>query len=771
MKRITKILIPLITVSVFSATNSFSQSGNYDHKDSVGILSNGFGNYNIISGQYVISFNVHHDYIRINRQGKNKFDNFLALKPGGDGGDFNILKEDKSRSVGCSEDDKKVMLRIKGKLKWCDYIFELVCPKNEPGLINSRVYIQNVLQEMQPKELFEGQYPELQYRKEQKEKSSNRLPNLVYYFNGTPGSYTYHTVLNDSSEIYDLNQFIYFGDRDGLQSTLQYYVDFTSLNPFFKATGTKILNTVRQPYKCMESPEKDLSGAIATFGFDIPQTSQRLNIDSPLLISNSFIRLCPGVPSIYQPSEFSTRFINGISALFPYLAKPDSKFIDWPEIVEQGIGDLISSSKETKKIAIFPQANLVSIRSYIEKFGSEKAKAFRGEWDDNWKILNFKLPYSDAWQYLYPLIQAGEYQAKFKSETAKKIFLNAADDVIHAGQKLNYRFPLRITADFSRSKEIRYEYDCTGAYVYLMILYYKETNQDKFLTEAKAAANELLKMGAEYPYEFTTTSVGPLAMLRLYKITNQIKYLKGISIPLAAILRHSWLFNPQYGVYNGRTIFMLTEAMPGVYANGWEEASLIHYLKKLLEEGQGILPEQFLDLTAELLRWKSISAADALAPLLPDQSIIYSGIPREWVMKVNKNWYIPLEGFGYLEWDDTGLHNQPGRVSQSPYCFGMLPEAAMLQFHKLAGDVQLYVEGPIMFNVISSGKYSFKMLAKNGTYSARIKAPKDRSTHVLIEEVLDSGNSKIINSFIEQEGGWLSFAVKAGIEYIIEQQF
>ena len=768
MKRSLQILIPLV-VLMFISTDSFCQRGDNDGiKDSVGIISSGFNECSMISGGYVISFNVSNDYIKIVREGKNSAGNFLALKPGGGGSNFDLLKEGVFKSAVCSEDSKIVRLQIKGKLTWCDYIFEIVCSKNDPGLINSRVYIQNVSQKMQPKQLFEGQHPELRYMHKEGEQVANRLPKLIYYFNGSPGSYTYHTISNDSSEIYDLNQFIYFGDPEVLQSTFQYYVDFTSLNPFFKVSGTQILNSVRQPYNCLESPKKDGSGGIATFGFDVPETGKRFNIDSALLITNSFIKLSPGVPSINEPSEFSTRFISGISSIFPFIDKPGSKFIDWPQIVEQGFHDLISSSKETGKMLIFPQANLNSIRMFVEQFGSENAKAFTDKWDNNWKILNFKLPYGDAWQYLYPLIQAGEYQEKFNSEVAKRIFLDAAEDVVTAGQKLNYRFPLRINADFSREKEIRYEYDCTGAYVYLMLLYYQQTKKIEFLHEAKAAANELLKMGSEYPYEFTTTSLGPIAMLRLYKITGNNAYLKGVSIPLAAILRHSWLFNPQYGVYHGRTIFMLTEAMPGVYANGWEEASLIHYLKMLLIEGQGILPEESWKMTSELLRWKCQSAADALAPLLPDPSIIYSGIPREWVMKINKSWYIPMEGFGYLEWDHTGLHNKPGRVSQSPYCFGMLPEAAMLQFHQLGQDLQLYVEAPVMLTKINSQKYSFKILAASGNYHARIKTSKDKLNRVVVKEVKVS--DKAITGFLQKKGGWLAFPVKAGVEYIIEQK-
>lgn len=148
-------------------------------------------------------------------------------------------------------------------------------------------------------------------------------------------------------------------------------------------------------------------------------------------------------------------------------------------------------------------------------------------------------------------------------------------------------------------------------------------------------------MGFELPYEFTITALAPVAPLWLYKLTGEHRYLEGIAIPMAAILRHSWRFNPDYGDYRGRTIFRLTEAMTAIYANGWEEAALIHYLNDFLVEGRDVLPASVREMTAALLRWKGVSVGNSLPPLLPDPSIIYMGIPREWYIPVNRAWVSP----------------------------------------------------------------------------------------------------------------------------------
>jgi hypothetical protein len=221
--------------------------------------------------------------------------------------------------------------------------------------------------------------------------------------------------------------------------------------------------------------------------------------------------------------------------------------------------------------------------------------------------------------------------------------------------------------------------------------------------------------------------------------------------------------------------------MPGVYANGWEEASLLRYLTLYLREGRGeIMPEVQL-LLSELLRYKGFSLTDCLVPLLPDKSIVYTGIPREWHMPVNHDWYIAVEGFGYLEWDRSGLHSKPGRVSQPPYCFGALAEAALLQFHPIAEGEVLYVEVPVDLARDGDVSFRFTALAPEGSFAARISGAADKPPAVSRDDI--AGEEPISTEFILDEAGivrkasgfdgraigWHCFTVEGGGVYLVKR--
>ena len=123
-------------------------------------------------------------------------------------------------------------------------------------------------------------------------------------------------------------------------------------------------------------------------------------------------------------------------------------------------------------------------------------------------------------------------------------------------------------------------------------------------------------------------------------------------------------------------------------------------------------------------------------------------------MPVNPNWYIPLEGFGYLEWDKSGLHDKPGRVSQPPYCFGALPEAALIQFHPLSSEVMLYAEMPAIVEKIegasSNPEFRLKALAKTGTSGMRLFGGNELRPEVY--KLVNEGGGQIPVSYDKEAG-------------------
>lgn len=640
---------------------------------------------------------------------------FLSFVPGGGDPHLRVLDPAAIASVETSADH----VRIAGDLGWTSYTLDLQAPREVPGLVVSQVTLLPVRALGPSDRLFDGTRPELSYHA----RDAYRHPTMVYYLNGTPGSFTYHTV-DSAGGIADLNQILFFGDPDILGATVFQLVDFTALRSFFERTGTAILGTVQQPPGCLGRPSPTYMAQPFDLGYDVPAAKAPVAPGEPLAVTRTLLLITPGSFGIRESAGYARRFVDSVAAVWSHLTKPVPRFVDWPDITERGLASLreYRDSPDCKYV-ILPQANLNSLARYARAFGSPLCSELIAPGEGLIERFTVKMPYGDGWQFIFPIIQIGEYASEFGSAAAARKFLEPADGVIRAGQRLGYRFPLRIREDFTKDEDIRYEYDVTGAYVYLMLLYHRETGEDRYLAEARAAAEVMLGMGFELPYEFTTSALCPLALLRLFKATGDRRYLDGSLIPLAAILRHSWFFDPGYREYRGRSIFLLTEGMPGVYANGWEEGSLLHYLPLYLSEGAGDLPTHVVDLVSELLRYKAAAQADCLAPLLPDPSIIYDGIPREWHRPVERSWYIPLEGYGYLEWDKSGLHDRPGRVSQPPYCFGPLPEAALLQFHPLGGGALLYVEAPISLERQADRCFGFRTLATRGRFRAGLRGP------------------------------------------------
>jgi hypothetical protein len=671
--------------------------------------------FSLSTGPFTVELPAGAASIDIYRTAAGRSHGFLSLVPGGGDPHLRVLDPGAITLLEPAPDDSGV--RVAGSLGWAAYTLDLRLPRTSPGLVVSQVVLRPVRALGPSDRLFDGTHCELSYR----ERDAYRHPKMVYYLNGTPGSFTYHTV-DDAGGIADLNQFLFFGDPDILDATVFQFVDFTALRAFYERTGTAILDTVAQPPGCLSRPAYTYMGQPFDLGYDVPAARAPVVPGEELPVTRTLLLLSPGSFGIRETTGYAARFVDSVAAIWPHVAKPTPRFVDWPDVTEKGLVSLreYRDSPDCKYV-LLPQANLNSLERYARAFGSPLCRELLEPGEGLIERFTLKLPFGDAWQYVFPIIQIGEYAMEFGSAVAMKKFLGAADDVVKAGQRLGYRFPLRIRDDFTREDDIRYEYDVTGVYVYLMLLYHHQTGEERYLAEARAAAEVMLGQGFEMPYEFTGSALCPLALLRLFKATGERRYLDGSLIPLAAILRHSWFFDPGYREYRGRSIFLLTEGMPGVYANGWEEASLLHYLPRYLAEGAGALAPHVVNLVSELLRYKCAAQADSLAPLLPDPSIIYDGIPREWHRPVERSWYIPMEGFGYLEWDKSGLHDRPGRVSQPPYCFGPLPEAALLQFHPLGRGAVLYVEAPIVLEREGERTFRFRVLATRGTFRAGVR--------------------------------------------------
>jgi len=698
----------------------------------VGVVSQDENGFVFRTGEYLLSYSRAQGFISIYPENAAP-SRTLRLVPGGGDSNLQVLNPGNISEVAVENRPDALVGKIKGSLSWARYELQLILPKDLPRAVSYRLYVTPTRALRSSEGFFTEVRPEFRYADNA---GASFDPNLIDYLDGLPNAWS--GGLHDEY-CRDLNQFIFFGDPTVLKSTFLYYCDFTSLNRFFEYSGnffTRIDgythhsdDVVRQPPGFFRT-QKTLP---ITFGYDVPANRGILPENVELLISNGIFSLFPSCPNIYDTVSYMKIFIKSLYPIYQLVEKPPTRYTYWPGVVENSIRDLKEQDAELAKIGrrggLHPYA-ITSYSMFAERFGSENAAEFvenaermiAGSYNPNYTnakgsrgILG-RGGRVEPVHFLFNYCDWALYAEHFNSENIKAMLADTADVIMDLARGVGYIFTFYVDVDRSAPVEDGgYQFEAAGEYAFFMLSCYQFTGNAEFLSEAERAAEAILHMGFEYSYEFFATPIAPLAMLRLYKITGNPRYLEGSYIPLATILRDSWLFNPDFpwGVqdYKNRTIFFLTSARPNLsYANGWEEQALIQYLYLYLKEGRDVLMPEAAQLTSELLRYKGTSARDSLAPYQENKSNLYVGIPREWSLPLNPNWFIPLEGFGISRMDE-----KLGAISQPPYCSGMLPQLALIQFYPVNSNVLLYTDAPADA-VENGGRLIFRLLAKEGSY-------------------------------------------------------
>jgi hypothetical protein len=674
-----------------------------DHVDEQG--------FRLRTGAFAVAYDTDWEAIRVTREDT---DGTLTLSPGRTASATGPLASGAADSVTVEESETAVSVTVStGR-----YRLELTCPRDAPGLVDTRL---SVTTGADPDPLPEGA-PELAVEGV----TGDADESVVNYLDGTT---------DGSVETDDINEFVFVGLPDSLDATLFSAVDYGALDDFVASTDADMYDVVGKP------PGR--------FGYTVPGTE--LPSDATIPVSATVLRLEPGALALPDPRSYTRRFVTALAAVYDRLSVPDTERIEWPDIAERGADDLAVPPNRAEHDGVWHPAGveLVSTmsvvnpyRRYADRFDADTAEAVAAPGDELLQTYydpDFEttagsagvfsntpehrdLTHADTWYYLWGLIQVGEYARESGSPAAMEMFLDTADVVVDLGQAIDYEFPSWVDiemltgVDAAGSVDLGPQYDCAGAFIYLMLQYHDSTGDERYLREAEAAAEQLLDIGFEYPFELTTTALGPVALYWLYERTDDERYLDASYIPLASVLRYAYFFDPDYGEFDGRRVFLLNSAMStgNYYANAIEEDALLVYLGRYLRDGFDDIDPAARDLVGELLRHKGSSLVDALAPRQPDPSLIADDIAPQSGRRANHEWYLPLEPFGVLGPDFDAL----GCVGQTLYGTGAFATAALLQYHSLTPDLDIYTECAVEIN--RDGPYAHELRPLGGDRPFRV---------------------------------------------------
>ena len=583
------------------------------------------------------------------------------------------------------------------------------------------------------------------------------------YLDGTPGS-------NPAAGTSDLNQFVYAA-VDPLDATLLYLANWPALDTYFRRTGTNMRGTVATPPGDVGfvPPEPEISQS------DGGDRTERL-----ISVLAATVVVSPDSLPVDEPHSYCGRFVEDVAAIYDNLNRPDPETVDWRSISRETLAAVRDPANRFEYegtvhpggVELVTAMSIVTpFRAYAERFADDAAARLtenvadivEAYYDPDYEdvdgntgmIANSPAPVTlthvDAWYLFWPVIQSAEYALAFDDDAIAEMVVDTADVMVDVGRALDYEFPMWIDVDGLRGYEPTdhqwdgYQYDCTGAYAYLMCQYHDLTGEQRYLDEAEVAADRLLGYGFELPYEFTTTPLTLRAMGQLAERTGEDQYLDASYIGLANILRHAYFFDPEYGSFEGRRVFLLNEAMPpegyegNFFANALEEWSLLRYLDQFLRESGDDLSRAARRLTAELLRHKRTSLADSLVRFQPDTSLVFDGIAPQSGRRVNHGWALPLEPFGALE----PMFDRLGEIGQDLYGAGAYPEAACQQSYPLTDGVTLLVDGPVAVTCTGEYTWEVRVLGAVETYGAVLHGDSDALVDYSVRRVEEGSDSRL----------------------------
>lgn len=564
-----------------------------------------------------------------------------------------------------------------------------------------------------------------------------------------------------ASQVGTRSGMIYFSLARPKSGSVLYLQNLTALNNYCQQTETSAGNTV--------------GGIWPELGFALPPSKDKpIAAGKAVVISDAIVVMSDVVPE--KEPVMVQQFLDMLATAYLQLPKPETKYHNWPEILDKGLKDLIDSpgcwcqleghqyfnayiSDYTTPPEIMVQLAVLlplvdfsewsgkkldvmaKIKEGLPSFYNEKLKTvmrwhpaavdkLEGEEEQKKPMV------MDSWYLHHPLLNLSRLALK-GDKMAEKLFLDSLQFMIKVAHHFNYEWPVFYhmeTLDVIKAETHPGkggEKDVPGLYAHVMLQAYDLTGDKRYLQEAEKAAVKLKGLGFELFYQANNTAFSSGAMLRLYKLTKKKVYLELSYLCLAAVFKnvHLWDCNYGYGknLPNFFSLFPLSDAP---YTAVYEEQEVFCALHDYLwhAEGIDILPSVSL-LIAEYIRYLVFRAVYYYPPALPKEML--KDKPKTG--EVDPKLWIALEDL-HDGWEQSGAVGQ--EVYGAGNAFGILPR----HYLRVPGeDFMVFVDypthhfkarngSPISFKVLGSEQLSCRLMLicmKNKMPSFTVKAKEE----------------------------------------------
>lgn len=582
--------------------------------------------------------------------------------------------------------------------------------------------------------------------------------------------------------------FLYLSQTRPKSGAILYLQNLTAISAYCDQTETSLGDTV--------------GGEWPELGFSLPPSKKPLNAGKKVTISDAFIVFKAQAPE--SEAEVMETYLTLLSRIYLLMPRPDTLYHSWPEVLENGLKDLIESpgcwsqvaghkyfnayvsDYETPPEIMVQLAVLLPLLDYVEWGGKELEvmkvikEGLPAFYNDQLGTIMRWLPAAedklkgeeeqkvplvmDSWYLHHPLLNLSRLALK-GDKVAKTLFLDSLKFAIKVARHFKYKWPVFYKMDTLEVIKAETadgkggEKDVAGLYAHVMLQAFELTKEKKYLAEAEKAARTLEGYGFEIFYQANNTAFSAGALLRLFKITGKKLYLELSYMCLASIFRNTQLWDCNYG--HGKNFpkyFALYPLNDAPYTAAYEEQEVFCALHDYLNHAKGveILPSVKL-LVAEFIRYTVDRAIYYYPPMLPTEMLEEQTKTGE----VDPKLWIALEDLqdGWLK---------SGTVGQEVYgagnAFGILPR----HYLQIPGEAfMVYVDYPTAdFTAVRGKNISFQVLG-DARLECRMMLVKTENLKIPAVEVRVKGQKKHVEGK-PVKGGNLEFCIPGDCQVSIK---
>ena len=426
-------------------------------------------------------------------------------------------------------------------------------------------------------------------------------------------------------------------DEDDMGSML-YFQNLTSLNPYFRATGTK--------------PDGVVGGRWPQLGYQPPTAPQFEDADDkPLpggeavVISDAYLAF--GDRRDKDPRCSALTFLDLLATVYPHLLRPATDYRDWPGLAAKTARDIRRSPKATVRhygqlylrpytkaevpdsmvqlAVVRPLARLAEVepryRALADALAAGVARFFDSKLGTVRRFLpnvvaesraldNEKDPDEvDSWYLYHPLVNLA-ILARHGDGQAKKLLLGSIDFAIKVAKRFSYCWPIQFNVRTLKViKRARKEgdpgqSDVGGIYAHLLLDVWELTGEKRFLDEAARAIRACRDLRFDLTYQTNLTAFGTVACLRLWQATGDRYFLDQGYVFIASFLHNSLFWESELNAAEHYPTFMGATCLhDGPYMAIYECFESWEAFRHLLVEGHNDLPHSVRLLVSEYCRY------------------------------------------------------------------------------------------------------------------------------------------------------------------------